>query len=805
VRCPILNRDEQKAVAGESRSDSALRLPALTIAPGLRRALPGVLFALLVVGAYADPLFFRRNFSGRDLLGYMLPIEKSIHDAYARGRLPVWIPEISGGRPLAANPNVGALYPVRILQAVLPYPLAMRTFPVIHWILAGWGMILLLRSLGTSPAGSFLGAVTYAFSAVSVAEVFFPNIQPGMALLPWILWASARSFARQSTKLFLLSLLYGVDFLAGDVFTIGIAIVSSALWIVLETDQRERSKELLLLAAALALAAVLAAPQILATALWIPHTNRAVLGMKVEESLSFFVHPLRLLELVIPFPFGSTWTLESWTIWAPSVFHGRKMGFFGAFYSGALAVIGLVTTWRMRMPGARFARVLFFLSIVVMIAPGLVFTRYGRVASPLPLRYPEKFAVGLTLTLALLAAFGFDRHLGVARGTRWPLFVAGLLAALAGTAALFPKSTGRLAVHLVGSDSGFPAVAANRLPGSLTEGALLWIATVVALDLLSRPSPVVLIVSVAIITLVPIAANRKIARTIPEEQVFLPSSFARFLRRTDPANQYRTLGVGLYEPLSRITVMKAAAEPEEGGEDWTQFRQALAGRGTVLNADFDAGDFARVDVLRKLVVFAGRYPDPKPFFQNLSLRWAIRFSDQQPVRGYQRIGGNWAEEWDELRGSLPDIRLAQLWREEIGAMRALQELPTLRTGELIIESGRRSRGTARSGFVEVLEKTPERLFLRTQAPDESWLFVLRGFWNYRSVRMDGQLVECSPAQLGFSAVPVPAGTHTIEWREELPGWEISRWGPLLFTLLTLFYLSRERRLRRERVATGIRS
>jgi len=758
-----------------------------------------------VIGVYTEPLFYRRNFAGRDLSVYNLPMEKAIHDAYARHRLPLWMPEISGGRPLLPNPNAGALYPLRPLLSVLPFPLAMRLFPVLHWIAAGIGVLVLLRSIGASAGASWIGAVTYVFSGVGVAEVFFPNLHPGMALLPWIVWASGRPFARPSTKLLVLSLLYGVDFLAGDVFTIGMAIVSSALWIVLETEKREHSKQLLLLGAALALAALLAAPQILATALWAPYTNRAILGMKLGESLFYSVHPLRLLELIVPFPFGSTWTLESWTIWAPSVFRGREVGFFSTFYGGALAVIGLVTTWRMRMPSSRFARLLFLLGIVVMIAPGLLYARYGRVASPLPLRYPEKFAVVLNLALALVAGLAFDRHLGAARSTRWPLFLAGLLTALAGAAALFPRSTGRLAVHLVGSDSAFPAVAANRLPGSLAEGALLWIATVVALDLLSRPSPAVRIVSVAIITLVPIAASRKIARTIPEGQIFLPSSFAQFLRRTDPAGQYRTLGVALYEPLSRITVMKAAAEPEERGEDWTQFRQALAGRGTVLNADFDVGDFARVDVLRKLVVFVARYPDPKPFFQNLSLRWAIRFSDQQPISGYERIGGNWAEQWDELRGSLPEIRLAQLWREEVGGMQALRALPTLRTGELLIESGRRFRGTARSGSVEILEKTPERLLLRTQALDESWLFVLRGFWNYRSVRVDGKPVECSPAQLGFSAVPVPAGTHAIDWREQLPGWEISRWGPLLFTLLTFFYLSRERRLRRERVTTGTRS
>ena len=73
------------------------------------------LFLALVVVVYADPLFRPRAFGGRDLTPYNYPTESVVHDAYARGRLPVWISEISGGRPLLANPNVGALYPVRPL------------------------------------------------------------------------------------------------------------------------------------------------------------------------------------------------------------------------------------------------------------------------------------------------------------------------------------------------------------------------------------------------------------------------------------------------------------------------------------------------------------------------------------------------------------------------------------------------------------------------------------------------------------------------------------------------------------------
>src|SRR5262249_8143834 len=149
---------------------------------------PGILFALLVCLSYPGVAFGKRNFGGRDLLAYNLPMEKVTHDAYARGVLPIWNPYISGGRPHLPNPNVGALYPVRPALAWLDFPMAMRVYPLLHWIAAGIGVSLLLRSIGASSAAAWVGAVSYVFSGVGVSYVFYPHIHPGMALLPWILW-----------------------------------------------------------------------------------------------------------------------------------------------------------------------------------------------------------------------------------------------------------------------------------------------------------------------------------------------------------------------------------------------------------------------------------------------------------------------------------------------------------------------------------------------------------------------------------------------------------------------------------------
>jgi hypothetical protein len=752
----------------------------------------GGLFLLLVLAVYADPLFFRRNFGGRDLLGYGLPIESVIHDAYAHGRLPIWNPWIAGGRPLLANPNAGALYPVRPLLSLLPFPLAFRIFPLMHWALAGLGMIGLLRVIGVSKSGAWIGAVTYVFSGVVVTESFYNNNHPGVMLIPWILWAFARPFGSPARQALALSLLFGLDFLAGDVFTIAIALGACVLWLLLEVEARERWRLSATLGAALVLGGLLALPQIVATLLWVPETNRGVLGMRMGEIVAYALSPFRLLELVIPFPFGETWSIDPARIWGITILNGRLIGFFASIYAGALAFIALASIGRERPPGARFSRALFLAGLLLAVPGSLLPARWRNLSFPLPLRYPEKFSVALLFALAIYSGLAFDLFRRSGRRPRWVIAAGGVLALLAAGAWLFPDRAGLLAVHLVGMGDSFAPIAAHVLPTALAEAGLLWIATVIALDLLGRSTRARLGISLALLTLVPIAANRKIARTYREEALFSPTPFARFLARADPYGQYRTMGAAKYAPES-VLERKLDGSDEAALElcrrNWNQYTHCLWGRGTIFNDDFDQGDLSRLASLRSVSFEAARYRDSQAFFGALALKWGVRLRDQEPLPGYHRVGGNAMAEWDEHERAYPGIRLVTSWREETGALGALAAITQLAPGEIVIESGLRVRGKARPGRVRIREESPERQLLEAEAPDPTWLFVLRGFWSYRTVLLDGKPAEDVPAQLAFSAVRVPAGRHTIEWRERLPGWSVSRWGPVLFVLVLVGVLA----------------
>ncbi len=767
--------------------------------PGRRRRLsPAILFAALVAIVYTDPLWTRRNFGGRDLIAYNLPMEKSIHDAWSRGTLPVWTPEVSGGRPLAPNPNTGAFYPVRLLLSPLPFPAAMRLYPILHWAAAGIGVLVLAVSLGRSLEAAWVGAATYVFSGVVVSEAFFPHILPGMALLPWILWAVRRRADSGASWLLALASFLALDFLAADVFTIALALGGALLWVALEEagDPRRQLRLAAGIALAAALGALAAAPQIVATALWIPQTNRAILGMKLAESVFFSIHPWRLLELVVPYAFGGAWEMEASAMWGAPIFRGKALGIFPTLYAGAFAVIAAVAVWKSREPGARFARVLLVGALVASVTPSLLPASWGELSSPLALRHPEKLAVAIVFALALSAALAFDAWSERPFRPRGAIAVGGFLAAAALAAALFPGEAGRLAVRVIGADPAVVPRASARLAGALAEGGLLWMATVVALDWLGRGRRHA-VAAALLLTLVPLAADRKAAPTFREESLFGPTAFARFVREHDPEGSYRTLGESLFRGTSKLELAQntgALSESEFSRRSWTQYTPVLWGRGTVLNEDFDAGDLSRVESLRKVSGMASGFLDADPFFGMLALKWGIRFRDQDAMPGYRSIGGDALQIWDEHPRAFPDIRLLESWSEAPGPVEALRILPRLKAGEVVIESGSLRTGTAPPGRVRVVRRTPESLELQTETGAPGWLFVLRAWWPYRSIRIDGRAVEASPAQLAFSAIAVPRGMHHVEWEEKIPGLALSRWGPVVFgMILAGLLVSRSRR------------
>ncbi|MEP6995721.1 MAG: hypothetical protein ABI968_14460, partial [Acidobacteriota bacterium] len=450
--------------------------------------------------------------------------------------------------------------------------------------------------------------------------------------------------------------------------------------------------------------------------------------------------------------------------------------------------------------GARFARSVLVLALAVSVVPSILPGSWGMWSSPLPLRNPEKLAVAIAFALAMFAALAFDAWGLRPRRLRWAIGIGGVLAAAALGCAALPEAAGGLAILAIRGDPNLASVAARHLPAALCEAGVLWMATVIALDRLGSPRRPGWALAVAILTLVPIVANRKIARSYRQEEIFAPTAFARSLARRDPEGAYRTLDESLFRgpsAVERAQYSGALSDLEFSRRVWHYQTPALFGRGTVFNEDFDNGDLSRVESLRKVSHIAAGFRDSEAFFGAMALRFGIRFRDQDALAGYHSTGGDALQIWDEHRHALPDIRLLDRWREVPEPVSAFRSIANLQQGEAVIESGATREGVSGDGSVQVLHRSAERLALETQSGAPGWLFVLRAFWPYREILLDGNPVEAYPAQLAFCAVPIPPGRHRLNWEERVPGLQFSGWGPVLYGIIASGLLATHVRRRKK--------
>ena len=389
---------------------------------------------------------------------------------------------------------------------------------------------------------------------------------------------------------------------------------------------------------------------------------------------------------------------------------------------------------------------------------------WNGVASPIPLRYPEKFMLGATFGLAIAAGLAVDRlrherSAAPPRGSSPSTAVARGRRARRAARARGGRSWARSAPSAV--DRALAGVAAADLAPALAEAGLLWVATADRGGPPRREATAAAMASaLVLLTAVPIAANRRIAQTANEGAVFPPTAFARAIARRDPAGRYRALDESYYVFDGPSALRDRFLPSDVGGSEffrqsWIYYTPSLWNRGLVFNSDLDAGDLSRIESLRRVSAVAAAQSDSGPFFASLGLRYGIRFRDQRPVPGFEPFGGDKLRFWDENPTALPDIRLARRWTETAGPVEALRILPRLAADGVVVETGRRAQGAAREGRVRLLEESPERLVLETACPDATWLFVLRGDWSYRTVLVDGKLADAFPAQIAFAAVADP--------------------------------------------------
>lgn len=116
------------------------------------------------------------------------------------GLSPLWTSLLGGGYPLLAD-AIGVFYPLHIVLFTLFEPVtAYNVSLVVSLILFGFGIYGWSRYLHAKPLTAAYTALTLTFSGIMIPRLTHGMIISTLALLPWVLWATA-AFTRRMSKL----------------------------------------------------------------------------------------------------------------------------------------------------------------------------------------------------------------------------------------------------------------------------------------------------------------------------------------------------------------------------------------------------------------------------------------------------------------------------------------------------------------------------------------------------------------------------------------------------------------------------
>lgn len=387
------------------------------------RALAAVALAALALWLWATvPLALgQRTLYFRDVFTTHLPVKAFGAAELRQGRIPAFNPSWGLGQPFRGNPNALPFYPGNLLYLILPFWSAFNLHYALHWLLAALTMAALARALGQGPAASLVAGLTYAGSGWVLTGLSFYNLLAVSAWWPLVLLGAVQGGRR---GIALGGIACGLALLGGEPVTAALGIVP----LLLVALQRHGPPRGLLIALGIGTAGLLIAlPQLVATARILGFTARGALGPAGVGAGRFHLAAARLLELIIPFPFGHPWDLGRAGYWSwdrqPGLPYILTLHF------------GIVGLW-LALLGARRARgwaLLAVAGIVLAWAGGLGGDALVTLSHGLA-RYPEKLLFWTALAAALLAGQGLDRVLA---DGRWRSAALGAGLALAAAAGVF--------------------------------------------------------------------------------------------------------------------------------------------------------------------------------------------------------------------------------------------------------------------------------------------------------------------------------------------------------------------------------
>ena len=248
-----------------------------------RRDLPAILLLALLPVAALGPAWWEGRLLGPgdgEVLHY--PLRAAVWRAYRAGEMPSWNPALFSGTPLLAAYRPGALYPLMWALSRLPSFVAFQVLVLVSLAAVPVLMFALLRRLGAGRVGAYAGGLFFGLGPYLVGHLGDTPTIVAAPLLPLALLATENHLDRRDRR--------GVVGLAGALALLllagspegaraGLALVAGRLLVAHLLPRQGRRPRAWATAAALAGAALLAAPQLVPTFLAARDAGRSLTGL----------------------------------------------------------------------------------------------------------------------------------------------------------------------------------------------------------------------------------------------------------------------------------------------------------------------------------------------------------------------------------------------------------------------------------------------------------------------------------------------------------------------------------------------
>lgn len=396
--------------------------------------LPFVLFA-------AETLALR-VFYFHDIQYYFIPYHQLVARYLREGVLPLWNPYAFSGIPLLGDGQTAIFYPPSWLFLVLPAQLAMNWAILSQFSVAGVGMFLFTREVGTGRAAALLAALAFMFNGFLTSRMVHLSIMSGAALIPLVFWAAERlRKQRTSGRLAVAALVVAMQAFAGHPQVPVYTATALVVYLLVQAfASAPRGRGLSRMASALVgLGAIYVAGYSLAAIQLLPWVDFARLSPRAASASFGLVAGQSLV--------GVDWLL----LIMPYIFGGVRSGFFSpgqpylpqaifiwerAAYVGilplVLAMVGLLGIGRVCDETARTRRAtLLALGAVLVVGVAIAGGRDTAIAQVVyatpvlgKLRAYSRAITLLCFAVPALAALGLQELIDASRPGRLPTALA---------------------------------------------------------------------------------------------------------------------------------------------------------------------------------------------------------------------------------------------------------------------------------------------------------------------------------------------------------------------------------------------